>query len=184
MINNSYYIGLLLRSYYGFQEYLLINNGFVWGGFESDFIRVTNSHYMHEYEIKVSMADFKKDFHKGCKEARVYSREEKRMLTKNTNKHFQIENGQSKLATFSFVVPEGLVDEKYIPQYCGLYYVTKEYTRIKEIKKPRRLKGAEKVTDKKLNYLFRKTYFHHHNNMMQDLRELELSYKKKRDRIE
>ena len=83
---------------------------------ESDLIRVMKSGYWHEYEIKLSVADYRKDFQKkviGCdfespRKHTIYS------------SHVPFEGAIPKPATFSFVTPKGLLDGVRVPSYCGL----------------------------------------------------------------
>jgi len=70
------------------------------GLLESDMISVTKAGFIHEYEIKLGLQDFKADFKK-TKHAHM------------GNNHRQFRN------YFWFVAPAGLIDEKDIPEYAG-----------------------------------------------------------------
>lgn len=78
---------------------------FVFGDWESDFIVLNSLGYYLEYEIKISLQDFRADFRKTerhkCLSAKIACRK--------PNKFF-------------FVVPAGLVTEKEVPSYAGLMY--------------------------------------------------------------
>lgn len=76
---------------------------------ESDVLAISNTHYVKEYEIKISRSDFKADFKKVAK----HSRYKKRMNTawpKTPNKFF-------------YVCPENLISVDEIPEYAGLIYI-------------------------------------------------------------
>lgn len=125
------------------------SNVFLWGNFESDYIKITGSGYIYEYEIKMSKQDFKKDFEK-------YN-----YFANNKKKHDMILSGESGLKGFSFVVPENLISIDEIPQYSGLYYIVKSDRNtfsVNCVKEPPILK-AKKIDDKKREQLLMKTYY-------------------------
>ncbi len=70
------------------------------GILESDMISVTKAGFIHEYEIKLNLQDFKADFKK--------------------HKHVYMENREYQFRNyFWFVAPVGLIDIKDIPEYAG-----------------------------------------------------------------
>lgn len=97
---------------YGTKEIVIPNyyNGF----FEADCLRVTGKGHLIEYEIKVSIADLKKDFDK---------------KSYGENKHEILKNGKS-VNRFFFVVPANLIDKEDVPKHCGLIYVTENTWKI------------------------------------------------------
>lgn len=136
---------------------LSFNNVFMWGNFESDYVKVTQSGYIYEYEIKMSKSDYKADFEKHYK-ASKHNEGTHRYETVTCNKHSMIADGRSGLKGFSFVVPEGLIAVENIPEYAGLYYVEEcGNFRAECIKEPPRLK-AVKLDDKRKIDLLMKTY--------------------------
>ncbi len=81
---------------------------------ECDVISISKSDFIYEYEVKISRADFKKDFLKEKHKLIV----EKKFI-KESPLHeiwFLVPN------YFYFVVPENLVSLEEIPEYAGLIY--------------------------------------------------------------
>lgn len=85
----------------------LINNLYVFG-WESDYLAFTKSGYWYEVEVKISRADFKADMNK---------------IKKHDVLSGEIVNAR-KPNYFYYAVPEGLIQEKDIPVYAGLIYIT------------------------------------------------------------
>jgi hypothetical protein len=87
-------------------------------GFECDVVEITPAGYAYEYEMKLSVADFRKDIEKcyGYKNAKVY-------------KHEQMKRGLH-LNYFYYVVPEDMIKSADVPQYAGLIYVEGKYFRV------------------------------------------------------
>lgn len=127
-------------------------------GWESDFLVKTRSNYWYEYEIKISVADFKKDF---IKEEKHY-----KLMTGNklynishfktiNNVRIQTSSYYSNPALipnyFSYVVPYTILDKikDIIPTYAGLYYIS-ESNNLECYKKPPKL-HSNKINDCKLN---------------------------------
>ena len=87
---------------------------------ESDVIAVTNAYYWHEYEIKVTRADFRQDF---LKRINNFS---KSSMTKHDAYALDGEITTRwgtiipKPKSFSFVVPKGLLKGMEIPKHCGV----------------------------------------------------------------
>lgn len=74
---------------------------------ESDFLKITKSGYVYEFEIKISRADFKNDF------------------KNKKDKHSLLENKDiqdNKPNYFYYIVPENLITESDVPEYAGLIY--------------------------------------------------------------
>lgn len=83
-------------------KYFLYNSYiFDW---ESDYLSISESGYVYECEIKVSLNDFKKDFKKKGKHVIL---EEKKEMTKIPNKFF-------------YACQRGLIPTIYVPSYAGL----------------------------------------------------------------
>ncbi|MEG1545399.1 MAG: hypothetical protein RR382_12915 [Tannerellaceae bacterium] len=91
---------ILNRQYLTNPRYL-INNLYVFG-WESDYLALTRSGYWHEVEVKISKADFKKDFEKKDKHTTLISR-----IGKLPN-------------YFSYCAPKGMLTSDDIPDYAGL----------------------------------------------------------------
>lgn len=93
---------------------ILIPNFFI-GDWECDLFKLTKSGIFVEYEIKTSVADFKKDFEKGNKEYVV----ESQSSVKVNLKHDIIKSGE-RCNRFFFVCPSEIVHKIDVPDYCGL----------------------------------------------------------------
>mgnify|MGYP006278529629 CR=1 FL=1 len=79
---------------------------------KADLLSVTKARLVHEFEIKCSVGDFRREF------------EEK------DTKHDRLDRADNRLMSlpnyFWFVSPEDLLDLDEIPSYAGLLYVTED----------------------------------------------------------
>lgn len=82
-------------------------------GWETDFFVQKENGYCYEFEIKVSRADFKKDFEKITKHQILKDGSYK--TTKGQTKEWS-----KRPNKFFYVVPLGIVDYTDIPSYAGL----------------------------------------------------------------
>ena len=93
---------------------LVMGNVWVKGSpWESDVIAVTSAYYWHEYEIKVTRTDYRRDFEKN-KKHESYASEDAIELDR-----FLIPKPKS----FTFVVPKGLLEGIDVPSHCGVIEV-------------------------------------------------------------
>ena len=85
---------------------------------EGDVITVTKAYYWHEYEIKVSMADYRKDFEKtdGYGKRGRFKHELYASKDEIRTQYAPI----PKPRTFSFVIPQGMLDGIEVPGHCGI----------------------------------------------------------------
>ena len=93
---------------------------------ECDVISVSKSDYIYEYEIKISRADYKKDFIK---------EKHSQMIREN---HTKIVKGEMMYLSpnyFNFITPRGLISLEEVPEYAGLIYINDDLT-FDIIKKP------------------------------------------------
>ena len=93
---------------------------------ECDVISVSKSDYIYEYEIKISRADYKKDFIK---------EKHSQMIREN---HTKIVKGEMIYLSpnyFNFITPRGLISLEEVPEYAGLIYINDDFT-FEVIKKP------------------------------------------------
>lgn len=74
---------------------------------EADFLSVTQSGYVHEYECKVTFSDFRAD-------------------AKKVSKHQTLEHGGARPNYFWYVCPEGLIPRELLPPYAGLLYAQQD----------------------------------------------------------
>jgi len=100
---------------------------------ECDVISVSKSDYIYEYEVKISKADFKKDFNK-LKHTNIINK-----------KYTKISKGEVVYLVpnyFNFVIPRGLVDPRDVPEYAGIIYMNEDFT-FEIIRKPTLLHGTK-----------------------------------------
>ena len=103
---------------------LIIPNLYIAGMYEGDLVKITKSMILTEYEIKISKADFEKDFQKGSHYP--------------TTKHDRMKSGECWSNYFYFVTPKGLIPIESIPEYAGLIEwdeTTGKFVTIKVAKK-------------------------------------------------
>lgn len=87
------------------------------GWFECDVFAITNAGYMHEFEIKLTKQDFKKDAEKsGGWRAKAIGLPAKYARIENRD-----EQGPSR---FYYVLPEGIVDSADVPEWAGIHRAT------------------------------------------------------------
>lgn len=84
------------------------------GDWECDVLTITKAGYSHEYEVKVSAADFRADAMKTRDRWDTTTRQRV-----SENKHQLIASGR-RTNRFSFVVPEKLVGKVEVPDWAGL----------------------------------------------------------------
>lgn len=126
---------------------------FYFGGFEADVFSVLRSGYTEEYEIKIAKADFKKDFSKTEIAERRWNKELGKALTirQGNKKHDLILQGK-RTNRFYFVVPDGLIDIREIPEHAGLIYF-KDGWRFNYVK-PAKLLHKNKIDFTKRGLLY------------------------------
>jgi len=119
-----------------FKQYNNVHNVYFFN-WECDALVINKSEYLIECEVKISRADFKKDFAK-------------------VEKHLRLQDKGcfDKPNRFYYVCPENLIKVEEIPSYAGLFYV--KYGTLEKIKE------APLLHKNKLPYkekLFNKLYF-------------------------
>lgn len=98
----------------------MIPNIFYFCGEEADLLSIAPSHYIYEFEIKLTLSDFKADFIKS--KHKYYSKE---------MKIFAPEKRYSMPNRFFYVCPENVIPLELIPKYAGLIYISKgKYSNI------------------------------------------------------
>ena len=133
-----------------------MTNTFIQGSpWESDVIRVLKSGYWHEYEIKMSVSDYRADFRKKfCKWKRDSARKHDLYKSDSEIQREKIAGLAyrgviPKPATFHFVTPAGLLDGVTIPDHCGLIEVIEDDMMVRRattVKKAPRLKKPTKLS--------------------------------------
>jgi hypothetical protein len=132
----EYTIQKSLMSYYLSVQCIAVpNTKALWKRQESDLVILTPCRVVHEFEIKLTRADFKSDF-------------------KKISKHKRLTNKTCPVNKFSYVCPEGLITKDMIPQYSGLIYIKNKDLKPYTIKKAPHL-NTKPLSDKTKDRMFR-----------------------------
>lgn len=99
------------------------------GLMECDVLSISKSNYIYEYEIKISRADFKKDFIK---------KKHTNIINEKFTKVIKGETSYLLPNYFNFVTPKDLIKIDEVPEYAGLIYMNEDGT-FDIIKKPKLL---------------------------------------------
>lgn len=165
----------------------MVSNKYLYKWFESDFISITKANYLTEYEIKITISDFKRDFtHKPIKHTWLNGKRVGELflendiivdkLTDTSGDYYKNDNKYIAQTTikmedyigpnyFYYVCPENLIKEADIPEYAGLmYYIDKGYYRVHIIKSAPKLHKIKVTDETKLNILTRYMYDYWKNN--------------------
>ena len=89
----------------------------IFGKNECDCISISKSDYIYEYEIKISRADFKKDFTK-IKHTNI--------INENYTKVRKGETFYLLPNYFNFVTPRDLIKLEEVPDYAGLIFMDED----------------------------------------------------------
>lgn len=95
-------------AYRGYYPPSFINHNLSYGQIEFDFIKVTRNHYVYEFEIKLSVGDFRNEQKKRTKWE---------MIANNTYP-----------AILTYVMPESVFQKVEIPENCGIITFVKTET--------------------------------------------------------
>jgi len=118
--------------------------------FEYDVASMSKSGMLSEYEVKVSRADFKKDFNKGKRKG----------VTKFDMYSAPAIYDWHCPNFFSYVCPYGLIVVDEIPSFAGLYYFTDG--EITLVRSPKRIHSSkrdiEKIKIKMLRMIVQRLY--------------------------
>ena len=102
---------MILRGHFPVAE-----NMTAYTGGEADVMSMTKTGYVWEFEVKVSLSDFRADF-------------------KKKMKHDYLSRGHAYTVNyFVYACPKGLIPLSRVPSYAGLYYITPDG--IEVVKKP------------------------------------------------
>lgn len=132
-------------------------------GWESDMLSVLKSGYINEYEIKISLSDFRADAKKSGKHELLRTGMRSPTECEQSWIDRMIENGweipyknYDKLLCkfkelrpnyFWYVCPQDLIPINEVPEYAGLIYVCNDRWRLSKVKTAPRL-HTEKVSEK------------------------------------
>jgi len=117
---------------------------------ESDLLTVSKPMYWQEFEIKLTVADYKADFRKAYK----WGAKIKKHVAYARSQEIRINRRIlcPKPRQFWFVFPEGMVPVSEVPQHCGVLLYGKSDWReencIKLARKARVLKNPTKLTER------------------------------------
>lgn len=157
---------------------------------EEDFIVVKYNGYVNSYEVKISRADFKKDFEKKTRhqilENGWFTSDKKQFKPKEEGKGYEYyypgdQIPRQRPNKFFYVCPENLIKKEEIPHYAGLIYIT-ENGGLKKIKEPIFLhKEILEITDKlcqKFYYAYLELKKYKEDNGIADLHRIIRKYEK------
>lgn len=105
------------------QSAVLVPNYTPAGWWECDLFRVTKAHYFYEYEIKLSLRDFRADAKKRDTRSMQYERFRQRLARYSTKKYWQLEHaGKRCPSRFYYVVPASIAEgvQGELPSFAGL----------------------------------------------------------------
>ena len=106
---------------------IVLGNVFVKGSpWESDVIAVTGARYWHEYEIKVTRADYQADFAKRTNRFSPNSRTKHDCYADENELTRRWGGCIPKPKSFTFVVPKGLLEGLDVPEHCGIIEYDKD----------------------------------------------------------
>lgn len=153
-----------------YRRSFVLNNYTPSDWWECDVFEITDAGYFREYEIKLSVGDFKADSKKE-KHGWEYDHLTRKITTPRIGgKHEMLENGDHRgPSAFSFVIPEGLIPIESIPELAGL--ITAHWipshnapwnVRLTIVRPPRRL-HAQKITSKIEEHARGVCYYRMHN---------------------
>jgi hypothetical protein len=158
-------IQIALKRDFNNSSTVMAPNIFLWGVFESDFVRVTKSGYGIEYEIKLSKSDFKADFKK--KKLNIVGiGSDRHVIYNSITKHEWLSSGKGP-TEFYYVFPEGLIKHEDVPEWAGIievyehisnYYQSGSRMCLKPVRNSKRL-NKEKLSTIKLNDIYTSCYY-------------------------
>lgn len=91
------------------------------GWYESDVVEISKAGFFTEYEIKMSVSDFRADAAKGRGGTKFFSPQFAHLNKPETMKHDQLAARDTKgPSRFWFVTPRGLLNATDIPPWAGL----------------------------------------------------------------
>lgn len=102
---------------------------------ECDVFEVTPSGYFCEYEIKLTLSNFRADFEKRKSH---WHRGQQQMVARDKHQQLLQDFTDVTPRRFFFVCPSGLIPEAEVPAYAGLIYVSEHLTEHQIIRAPER----------------------------------------------
>ncbi len=135
---------------------------------EMDFMGLRRSGYLDEIEIKLTASDFKADFNKTVKVARLSGDKKPHEWWTSYDtklKHECLPKGLNHCNYFYFCIPEELVGKCEVPEYAGLLVVCQSDDwgiSIREDKKPNLL-HKRKIESRLINKVLVKSHYRYWN---------------------
>lgn len=147
-------IQYLIAQFHRHSGTYLLPNVKVIANAESDLIRVTTSRYLHEYEIKVSIADLKREYKKD-----------------RWHKFYTPDRFTLAIRCFNIVVPVGLVEDarELVREGHGLIGACLDTMRLHHVITPKINKDAKPMTDLNMIYLLSKMEHRYWNKFEYDM---------------
>ena len=158
-------IQIALKRKYLNNSIVMAPNVYLWGSFESDFVRVTKSGYGIEYEIKLSKSDFKADFKKSNLKIEGINND-RHVIYSSFKKHEWLLTGKGP-TEFYYVFPESLINPNDVPDWAGIViareippseYYTQSHVRVHLLRKAKRL-NREPLSDMKIKNIYTSCYY-------------------------
>ena len=133
------------------------------GWFECDLFSVTKAGYFHEHEIKLSVADFRKDTDKAGSVWRYDEQTRTFGNIRKATKHSRLEFADTAgPCHFWYVMPQSVADKVEIPPFAGLkvciYHKGHDFVGIKIVKPAPRLHSVA-VDPKIIRHAFSVCYW-------------------------
>lgn len=129
--------GLLMRDRY--QKHVCLANYTPAGWWENDLIQITASGYWHEFEVKLTLADFRRDPTK-WRECGAYVYGQDREI--EFKHHLLAGDPERGPCCFWYVAPAGVIPVAELPSWAGLIEIEQSgkniYERRPTVKAPRR----------------------------------------------
>ena len=151
---------VLAKAYY--DKGMIFHNA-TFGGFEADFLLIRKSQISHEFEIKCSKSDYRRDFTHKTRGVSEELRIQHGLETTHPEHHWRSDVLKHDVLQsdcplgpqrFSFCCPEGLLTPEEVPEQYGLIYIKnmdgdKPYvSEIREAKMLHKVKASDAVVNR------------------------------------
>ncbi|MCR9295433.1 MAG: hypothetical protein NXI32_22170 [bacterium] len=130
-------------------RHVVIPNVFILGSrWESDVVRITPAGFWIEYEIKISVADFRNDFQKTLKPSYAKNNQTKHDFLSSGDEYSRRWSSHAvpRPRQFYFVAPENLLPLREIPEHAGLIEVGGNRGWFQTVKEAPKIKNPTRLT--------------------------------------
>jgi hypothetical protein len=127
------------------------------GWWECDMFGVTKAGYFHEFEIKLTVTDFRKDAKKKRQDSWQWIGHEQQTIP-GKSKHESVGSTKGP-AMFWYVTPEGLIDVAELPPWAGLQVITERHGRYAIVAKEAPRLHREKIADSIIRHSLSVCYY-------------------------